>query len=288
MRKLKLSASRVIAADDCRRMYRYRYIDGVKREATAANLIFGSAIDEAVREYLNSLAAGTDPAAPDRRFLELWDRARENERIEYPATRGPDHFRTIGERMMQRLETGWKKTGFTVATDNDGAPLTDRWLSADLGTRDRVGVVYRGKIDVAVYTALAEFAVVDIKTAAVAHSALYTGQSLQLTGYQYLVDENAGELAVPPVEKLGFFDLLKKKDPVLREVLVDRRTDAEIEEFKQKLFWLGEDIQRGRFPRVSRHAYNSPCQMCDFARLCTYGETSGLAFPAAGEHRSAA
>ena len=140
---------------------------------------------------------------------------------------------------------------------------------------------YRGKIDVAVYTANAEFGVVDIKTAAMAHTALYSERSDQLTGYQLLVDASSEELGVPPVEKLGFFDLVKRKQPKIEAVMVGRRSEKVLEEFVQKLFWLGEDIKRKRFPRASRHAFNSPCLACDYARLCVYGETSGLKLPAA-------
>ena len=49
--KVKLSATQVIAADDCRRLYWYRYIERVETSATPANLVFGSAIDEAVRVF---------------------------------------------------------------------------------------------------------------------------------------------------------------------------------------------------------------------------------------------
>ena len=278
--KVKLSATQVIAADDCRRLHWYRYIERVETTATPANLVFGSAIDEAVRNFLNSLAGGTTPAAPDQEFAALWDTARGKEQIQYPATKSPQHFREMGVAMMKTLAEGWNNTGWTVATDTDGAPLTDRFLSAGLGTRAGVTVDYRGKIDVAVYTANAEFGVVDIKTAAMAHTALYSERSDQLTGYQLLVDASAEELGVPAVEKLGFFDLVKRKQPKIEAVMVGRRSEKALEEFIEKLFWLGEDIKRKRFPRVSRHAFNSPCAMCDYARMCVYGETTGLKLPA--------
>ena len=284
--KVKLSATQVIAADDCRRMHWYRYVEGLKTVATPANLVFGSAIDEAVRNYLNSLAAGTTPPVPEQDFLDLWDKARRTEQIQYPATKSPQSFRQMGGAMMKALAEGWSRTGWTVATDADGAPLTDRFLSVGLGTRDNVTVDYRGKIDVAVYTAGAEFGVVDIKTAASPHTALYSERSDQLTGYQILVDANAAELGVPPVEKLGFFDLVKRKQPKIEAVMVGRRSEKALEEFVDKLFWLGDDIRRKRFPRASRHAFNSPCQMCDFARLCVYGESSGLTRPAAAQSAS--
>ena len=277
---VKLSATQVVAADDCRRLHQLRYVEGVKTVMTSANLVFGSAVDESIRNFLNSLAAGVTPAPPDQKFEELWDKAREEKQIQYPATKTPEDFRAMGVSMMKALPEGWDKTGWIVATDKDGAPLTDRFLSVDLGTKSGVRVKYRGKIDVAVYTAIGEFGVVDIKTAAVAHTALYTERSDQLSGYQLLVDANAEDLGVPPVETLGFFDLIKRKAPSIQEVMVGRRSDEELEEYVQKMFWLGEDIKRKRFPRASRHAYNSPCQMCEYARLCVYGETDGLTVPA--------
>lgn len=277
---VKLSASQVISADDCRRLHWYRNIARVKTEATPANLVFGSAIDEAVRNFLNSLAAGTTPADPDQEFLALWDEARAKEQIQYPATKTPASYREMGAAMMTALEKGWRETGWTVATDKDGKPLTDKFLNADLGARNGVRVQWRGKIDVAVYTALAEFAVVDVKTAMQPHTALFTERSDQLTGYQLLVDKNAEEIGVPPVEKLGFFDLVKRKQPAIEAVTVDRRSDEDMAEFQQKLFWLGEDIKRRRFPKVSRHAFNSPCNLCDYSRHCVHGEKDGLVFPA--------
>lgn len=286
--KVKLSATQLILADDCRRQHAYRYIDGVKTATTPANLVFGSAIDAAMRSFLNALATGVAPEPPEKEFMELWDKARETEQIQFPATKTPQSFRDMGVAMMTALPEGWANTGWTVATDADGAPLTDKYLKAHLGLRNGVAVEYVGKIDVAVYTANAEFGVVDIKTAAQAHTALYTERSDQLTGYQLLVDRNAEDLGVPEVEKLGFFDLVKRKVPKLEAVTVDRRSDEDEEEFVEKLFWLGEDIKRKRFPRVSRHAFNSPCSMCDFARLCVYGETGGLVMPAEATRESTA
>ena len=181
---------------------------------------------------------------------------------------------------MKALPDAWARTQWTVATDKDGAPLTDRFLKARLGTRNGVEVIYQGVLDVAVYTAEAEFAVVDVKTSALLHSPLYTERSDQLTGYQILTEENAGDLGVPPVAKLGFLDLLKRKAPQIEPVTVGRRSDEQVEDYKQKLFWMADDVREKRFPRVSRHAYNSPCNLCDFARHCVYGETDGLHFPA--------
>ena len=279
--KVKLSATQVIAADDCARLYRYRYVDGVKTIARPANLVFGSAIDEAIRHFLNALAAGKKPSPPEQDFEALWDKARSQQQIAYPATKSPKDFREMGTAMMKSLPAAWLKTGWTVATDKDGKPLTDRFLKADLGMSNGVGVIYRGKIDVAVYTADWDFGVADIKTAALPHTPLYTERSDQLTGYQLLSDANAQALGVPRVEKLGFFDLTKRKVPKIETVTVGRRDDKDVKEFVQKLFWRAEDIKRKRFPRVSRHAFNSPCNLCDYARLCTYGETDGLEVPAA-------
>ena len=279
--KLKLSATQIIAADDCARLYRYRYIDGVRTISTPANLVFGSAIDEAMRHFFNAMAAGNKPAPPEQEFETLWDKARTSQEIAYPATKSAKAYREMGTAMMKALPAAWAQTGWTVAADKDGAPMTDRFLSADLGTRNGVTVVYRGKIDVAVYTADGDFGVVDVKTAAQPHTALYSERSDQLTGYQLLVNANSKELGVPQVEKLGFYDLIKRKVPTIEEVTVGSREEQDLKEFIQKLFWRAEDIKRKRFPRVSRHAFNSPCNLCDYARLCTYGETDGLEVPAA-------
>ena len=280
---VKLSASKVISADDCRRAYWYKYIRRVSTEATSANLVFGTAVDVASRNFFDALASGTAPSAPEQDFLDLWDTARGEMQIQYPATKTPAQYREIGKAMMRALPDAWAKTRWTVATDKEGAPLTDRFLKARLGTHNGAEVIYQGVLDVAVYTAEAEFAVVDVKTSAMLHSPLYTERSDQLTGYQLLTEENAEDLGVPPVAKLGFLDLLKRKAPQIEPVMVGRRSDEQIQAYKRKLFWLADDVRHKRFPRVSRHAYNSPCDLCDFARHCVYGETDGLSFsPANG------
>ena len=278
---IRLSASQVAAADDCRRLHWYRSIAKVKVDALAANLAFGKSVDLVIREYLDALTRGKPPPDTRGRFRELWAEQCDEHELSYASTQTPDDFLRIGERAMDEFPTAWEQTGYTVVTDAAGDPLLDLRLEAFMGEELGIRLWWVGVLDIVVYTREMDTAVIDAKTSATAHTPLYTIRSEQLTGYQILLDANRQTLGIPPVDRLGFLDVLKRKTAphVPPPVVVNKRPPEELAEFRQKLFWIADDIRRERFPKVSRMQYNTPCTLCDFSGHCVRGDTEGLIFP---------
>ncbi len=276
--RIRLSASQIVDADDCRRLYWFKHIAKVKVVGLVANLAFGRCIDVSVREYLRALTLGTALPDPVDRFLELWNTARRESELVYAATQSPADFEHMGQELMTQWPLAWEQTGFQVVTDQAGHPLLDVNLKLPLGHASGIELWLSGRLDLVVYTAEAQLGVVDIKTAARVHTPLFTHRSDQLTTYQLLLEGHRRRLGLACVEWLGFFDLVKRKRAAKIEPprLVAPRSTADLVEFRRKLFWLADDIRRGRFAKVSRHQYNSPCERCDFARCCVAGDTEGL------------
>lgn len=279
--QIRLSASQIAAADDCRRKHWYQSIAKVRTAGYPANLAFGHCVDVSVREYLLALTKGAELPDPVERFREAWALRCDEDELVYAATQTPEQFERMGQDLMQQFPDAWDKTGFEVALDHRDEPLLDLRLKARLGSESGVELVLDGVIDVVAYTQAAELAVVDIKTSQAPHTRLYTHRADQLTSYQLLLEAHRQRLGLPKVERLGFLDLLKrvKSSRIEPPILVPVRSDAELLEFRQKVFWLADDIRRQRFPRVSRMQYNAPCELCDFAAHCVHGETDGLIFP---------
>lgn len=287
--QIRLRSSAIATADNCRRMLLYQYLLKVESVAVSANLAFGRCIDTAVREYLRALTLGQPLPAPVTRFRELWHRARVEHTLVFSKTQNHGTFERTGITLMQAFPESWDATGLEVALNAHGDPLLDVSLSHYLGRHLQIEVYLDGALDLLAYTEGGELAIVDVKTAASAHSALYTRRSDQLTTYQILVAHHRERLELPRVRWLGFLDLVKRRASarINKPILVPPRSPAEIAEFKQKCFWIAEDIQRQRFPRASRMQFNTPCELCAFAQHCVHGDSTGLVFPAEAMKRIA-
>ena len=279
--QIRLRSSAIAAADNCRRLLQYQYLLKVEPVAVAANLAFGRCIDISLREYLRALTLGQSLPDPVARFQALWGE-QQTQPLVYSKTQSHPTFARMGVSLMRAFPACWEASGFVVAVNSRGDTLLDVSLSQSIGRIGRLEVVLDGTLDMLAYTPEAELAIVDVKTAASAHTALYTHRSDQLTVYQILVEAHRGRLGLPPLRHLGFLDLLKRRATarIDKPCLVPVRSRAELDEFKQKCFWLAEDIARGRFPRSSRMQFNSPCELCAYSRHCVHGDAAGLRFPA--------
>lgn len=279
--QIRLRSSAIATADNCRRMLWYQYIKRVQCTAVSANLAFGRCVDESAREYLRALTLGlplTDPVAD---FRARWDGQLATNEVGFAATQSPQTFERMGVDLMRALPEAWDSTGFEVATDAQGTPLLDVKLSVHLGRHLDIDVYLDGTLDLLAYTDVGDLAYVDVKSASAAHTPLYALRSDQLTSYQVLV-EGSPEMELPPLRGLGFWDFLKRQasSRVEKPLLVPLRGPRELSEFREKCFWLAEDIRRDRFPKASRMQFNTPCELCDFAPHCVYGEEEGFVFPA--------
>lgn len=287
--RMRLSASQVVAKDNCARMHWYQSVAKVKPRYVSANFVFGRCLDRATRDYLIAIATGASLPDPVATFQVLWQRERQTTPIVYAATQTPEVFERMGSDLLRQLPGAWDQTGFQVALDQESRPLVDVRLSMELGSMHGVDLAYDGVIDVMVYDRDGDLGVLDVKSSQASHTELYTRRSDQLTSYQMLIDANAEQLGLPRLEKLGFWDFLKRKNSSVIEapVLVARRSPLEISEYREKVFWMADDIRRRRFPKSSRMQFNTPCELCDFSKHCVDGDEEDLLFPSKNERASA-
>jgi hypothetical protein len=287
--QIRLRSSQIATADNCRRMLLYQYVLKVESIAVSANLAFGRCLDEATREYLRSLTLGQPLPDPVADFQRRWARETSSNVLVFSATQSPETFERMGVDLLQALPESWDATGFEVAVNAEGVPLLDVSLSHCLGRHMDFELYLDGTLDVLVYTDEGDLAYVDVKSATAAHTPLYALRSDQLTSYQVLVEANGPKLGLPPLRRLGFWDFLKRRasSRVEAPLLVPLRSREELKEFRQKCIWLAEDIRRGRFPKASRMQFNTPCEMCDYAQHCVYGDEDGLVFPASSTKQTA-
>lgn len=283
IQRIYLSASQMVAVDDCRYLHYLQKIKRIRVAVEPANLAFGSCIDGAVRDYLYALASLKTPPNPIKRFQELWRRARARAPLTYAPTRTPRMMERMGLEMMRALPESWQELGYQVACDDKGTPLLAVELAASLGQRwvggKMIEVVLVGKIDLFAYTTRS-FALLDLKSAAAVPSVNFCLRADQLTIYQILLEANRLELGLPSVGELGFWDFLKRKEAKIEKpVLVPPRSHRELLAFREKAFWHAEHIVRRQFPKASRLQHNTPCDQCNFARLCIHGDEEGYLFP---------
>jgi hypothetical protein len=282
MMTLRIRPSGILKFEDCPYAYHLQYVLGWRKEAVSANLVFGTAVHEAITSWLMDCAMGRDEqdVEPVERFRVAWEREVSNSErspVEFSSRFTPQEMLETGEAITREFPAVWRKMEFIPLFDEDG-PLIERRFEVEIAE----GVVLTGQPDFVGMRPTGGTVIIDFKTPSSESSEDFALLSDQLTAYQILVEasvEYYGSL------RLGFMDLLKKKvpkngrgvGPQVREPnLVPRRDKARVLEFQQKVQWIAEDIQRGRTPRTPRMAWNSPCDMCDFRGLCSKGSIDGL------------
>ena len=169
------------------------------------------------------------------------------------------------------------------ALDGAGAPVLERKLELQITP----GLVFVGQPDLVVLDGDGALGCLDLKTPSSPTDPAWLAGADQLTGYQLLLDAHAERLALPPVARLGLLELVKRKvtakgkgPEVCSPITVARRHAEVLAAYTQKVGWVAEDIDRGRFPKRSLMAHNSPCGLCAFRGLCQDGDPEGLVLPA--------
>lgn len=277
---MRISANRIITADNCMRSVWYRYVLGITTAVKPANLAFGSAIDAACTEYLRTHTMGLPIPDLEAFFQKEWESEIDCE-VEYSSTQTPEKFLKMGQLMAVNFKKAWEKSGLDVFIMPNGEPALQVKLECKLGP----DLSLIGYLDLIAMDINALVSVIDIKSAAASYDIEFTEQSDQLTTYQVLMEENADELGIEGVDQLGFMCMLKKASPVIEQPhMVKPRTELQLNEFRQKCSWFYQDYKSGRFPKSAKHAYNSPCSLCNYKGLCTYGDTSGLVIPKNAQH----
>lgn len=275
-----LSPSRVQKGQTCMKQVYFHYKLGIRPKVTSANLALGKAVDQTVMDYLAADASGTRLPSLEDVFLRHWKRESAIS-LEYSATQSETKMKDMGAAMAAKFPQAWEESGLMVFIMPDGSPALQVALKVKITPKDFL----QGFLDLIAMDQEGNVIILDIKTTGVAYDDLYVRQSDQLTAYQLLVDSHAKDLGIEQTDKVGFMCLHKKKDPVIHQPqIVDRRPSSRVQEYIQTCQWFLEDYFKGRFNRSPLGAFNSPCSMCDFNRLCSEGSTADLAIPDSAQH----
>lgn len=282
-KSLRIRPSHLLKFQDCPRAYQLQYVDGIRAKSTSINLYFGTALhhvfERAIRHHYKGLSYD---ASKD--FEAIFRAEVAGKSPDFPKDHDFDTYMAMGKALASDFWEKWPRFGLEPLVDDAGEPIAELNLKAPIAP----GVELTGTIDLPCINRDMQLVVLDHKTARSPSDPNFVHVSDQLTGYQVLLDANQEDLGTPDVSKLGFLEAIKRKvsttgrgqGPQVQEpVLTNRRTDAEIEEFKQKVLWMVDAIHNERFPRTPRMAFNSPCNMCDFASLCLHGDTSEVIIP---------
>jgi len=288
-----VSASMMHSWQNCPRSFYYHYILHLRQEVTAANLPFGHCIHTASTGYIVAKFKGI-PFDRAQVFRDAWDEANKKEIIEFSSIWDKDALGATGEFLLDLFADQWDQLNLIPLIDAKGEPLVEQSLRAVLPN----GIELYGIQDFAGMDIDTNVVVVDIKSASSEAAEGFVSVSDQLTHYQILNEANKDSLGIEQVDKIAFFEMIKRKVPktngkgkgpkIAGIEWVNRRSDRELVEFFDKIEWMMDDINRGRFPKTPRMAWNTPCGMCNFKELCHNNDMSGLVVQRKAPFRSKA
>ena len=275
---MRLSPNAILKFQTCPRQYYFYYVKRWRTLKTAFALPFGRAVHKAIEKWFKAQHAGEDLVIEDE-----FERVFRRELLKItpkPDKRWDvDSLVATGRALAQKFPPAWAETGLMPVVDDHGVvverelrfeiiPGVDILTYLDLLAMDTDGLIY----------------LIDAKTPTSPASGGFTLASDQLTTMQIGAERNADTLGIEQVDRLGFLELVKRKTGPKAKVgptveplqTVPRRGDQEIEDFLSTVRFIAHCVRRGDFPRFARQAYNTPCDMCDFADLCLRGNADGL------------
>lgn len=283
MRTLYLSPSGLAAYENCPRMYFYERVLRARTVKASSNLGFGSAFASAMEAFLRAELEGKVIDAV-KVFEHEWSAFTATHNVEYKKSLCRETLTRIGRALVSQLPTAWRRSGFSVVVDRFGKPMIERKLMTNIGN----GVVLVTKLDLVVMDGEGQMFVIDAKTPASPTTVTFTLMGDQLTAYQLAVQAHLEMLGLPPVEGVGYWEAIKRDvpktgrgvGPVIQDpVIVDPRTDGDIEQFVKKVHSVADRIRAEDFHKTPRMAWNSPCGGCPVADACARRDTTGLVFP---------
>ncbi len=132
-----------------------------------------------------------------------------------------------------------------------------------------------------------QVAVLDLKTAAqkLDPESHFGHNTFQLTTYQYGVERTLAHLLEDGrVSNVGYMELIKRKIPktkgqgptVETPLFFPRRSRELVADMLNTYLRTIRELEQNRFLRPPNLAFNSPCQMCDYAQLCVFNDKQGL------------
>lgn len=279
---MRISCSKAQTIATCGRMYHYRYVKRYTTVVRSFALFFGSVVDKAVSAFVHHHALGEDFDI-QRSFEENFDRELQQNQVQYPQHWDADVAREVGQTMCASFPEVWEKSNLVAVIDEQGIPIVQRRIIAPLPQNHELEMIIDSLV---MDTSSGETAVLDFKTTSslLSPESPFGYNSFQLTTYQYGVDHALGPY-LGPVTNVGFQEFVKRKPPksakgkgptVEAPRFYPRRSDEQIKDMIDIYLWHARDIAEKRFNRPTNGAYNSPCEMCDFARLCVHNDSQGI------------
>jgi len=277
---MQLSVTKKLKYDDCPRQYMYQYEMRLEPVAQSANLVFGKAIDHATTVYLVALGKGDDGVDPERVFVKDFEERLSRNEVTFTG-HDRDALEQIGRVLMRQFPAYWESTGLLVATDRRGEPIVQRRLLMDLGSGLTVVIIP----DVVAVNLAGQTHVLDVKATASPATEGFAMVSEQLLTYRLGVSVHAENLGIEMPSWTGFVEGVKKAIPKTAKgtpphwaplSLAPCNANLSLRDLVQDYHQVAHDIQSRRFPRRPRMAWNTPCDLCDFRKLCFEGSMEGL------------
>lgn len=279
---MRVSCSQAQAFSTCGRLYRYRYVDRLSTLTLSLALLFGRAMDVALSGYVYNHALGKSFNLKDV-FEESLEEGLTRQQVQFPAHWDADTAREVGRIMCDQFPEVWEKSNLVAALDPDGMPIVQRRLIVPLPNNHELELV----LDTVVMDLLTgQIGPLDFKTTSQALSpeSPFGYNAFQLTTYQYGADKAMSSF-LGPMDNTGFMELVKRKPAKTRQGkgptvemprFYPRRTPEQVQDMLEVYKGLIKDVKEKRFHRPVNGAYNNPCDMCDFARLCVHNDRQGI------------
>lgn len=285
---MRISPSAYLKYRTCGRQYWYHYSQGLRTYKTKVQLLFGRAVHQALADFLKAWVYGKHIDIV-LAFEEAFYREAHEVIVTESARWDFESLMATGRVLVEAFPAVWHETGLAPVIDDHG-PVVERKLEARIpGTRD----VIFGIIDLVAMDCNGLVYLLDHKTpASSSDNAIhmlsspevlsFASTSDQLTFYQVLAEANKHSLGIERVNKLGFWELVKRKvngskgPEVMPPQIVDRRSPKAVNDLLQGINYMADDVRNRRFPKHTGSDYNSPCKMCEFAQLCITGDDTGL------------
>jgi hypothetical protein len=291
---MRIYPTHIAAYDRCRRAYWFAYLLRIRSAVQSANLVFGRIVHEIVAAFVRAHAAGSSyDAVPT--FERAWRKATNEQEISYSASWSNEALLATGRRLVELFTGLWPTLDLRPLVDDQDEPVIERKLVMPIAPGLELGAI----LDFAGINDGGEIVVIDFKTPGKEADSDFPLVDDQTMAQQLLLEHHAERLGIERADRTGFMELVKRKLPTRRDaigptverpILVPRRGEEHAREFRQKLLWMADAIGRGIFPRDPGAAFESPCGLCDFKRLCYFGDVADLQIPpeAHGQLRLAA
>lgn len=282
---VRLTPSDAPRWDTCPRQVWYSDIRRVFPRAVPISDIFDHCLEDAVYRYLLSWKLRTASPGPVQVFEELWRESIASVPIQCHNPSSPDFLRRLGANLLARLPDAWERSQFDIVVDDCGEPIIKKPLRLQLGRRGRIDLEICGSVGALVQTPHevggCDLVLLEVTPITLNHGKRFARRSDHLTGCQLLVDSHFRRWGDRTLTRIGFWDFIKGRQGgrIADPLLVQARSQIEMIEYGEKLWWIAENVVRQRFSRTSREHFNCPCPQCPFVRHCLDEDATDLVFP---------